>query len=729
MDTSSEHNEKSHKAIRIVYFRIILVFGIAAIAILGKASYISFVEGDRWMQYVPKVSHVVIPAMRGNIYSCHGELMAASEYEYRMYIDFWADGMSKDTLMRYIDPLSQALAKKFPEKTSSQYKSHILKGWKKRLEEEKLINSGKKNIKKTREYRLLDRKLNYMELRDLKNMPFFHKRSIYQSGLMSRRYVRRINPYGTLALRTIGDIYNDYPKGGKNGLELQYDSLLRGIPGTGIRKRINGRTVEMNDIHPVNGHDIVSTIDINIQDITEKALLGKLREIDAESGTAVVMEVATGEIKAITNMERTREGAWAEARNHAVADETEPGSTFKVASMMVALEDGVVRPTDSINTFDGKFPYADRTITDHNHHRGGYGMITAAQSILYSSNIGVARIILKAYEHQPGKYVEGIYKLGLHEPLDLEIPGAGRSKIRKPGNKAKYWSKTTLPWMSFGYETQIPPIYMLTFFNAIANDGKMLKPSFVKEIRQDDNIKQRREPLVIREKICSPSTLNTIRRMLLDVVEDKSATGHPVKSEHVLIAGKTGTAQIAEGGSYKNGGTTHQVSFCGYFPANRPQYSCIVVIRKPRNGYPSGGTMSGGVFKRIAEEVNARINRQTPQEAPPDTLHSPLPVAQAGMYQPLEYLVKKLDVPYRENKIRSPWVSADVQENEIRIKTREITETLVPDVKDMGAKDAVYLLEKQGLRVNLSGRGSVCEQSVPPGSHVVKGQTVRVVLR
>jgi cell division protein FtsI (penicillin-binding protein 3) len=727
-----DHSKKMHKAIRRSYFLITFLFGAIALLILWKAAYVHFAEGEYWIRHASKPqANIPVPAMRGNIYSCNGELMAASESEYRIFIDFWADGMDVDTLMRYIDPLSRELAGKFPEKTAAQYRRHILNGWKERLHEEKLIASGRENVKKTREYQLLDRKLSYAALKDLKNMPFFRKRSVNRSGLIARPYVRRVNPYGTLAFRTIGDIYRNNVMGGKNGLELQYDSLLRGIPGSGTRRKINGRLMTVNDVPPVNGHDIVSTIDVNIQDITEKSLLGKLKEIDAESGTAVVMEVATGEIKAITNMGRVREGFWSETRNQAVADETEPGSTFKVASMMVALEDGVVQPSDTINTFAGIFPYADRFITDHNHLRGGYGVITAAQAIRYSSNIGVARLILKAYGNRPEKYVEGLYRLGLNEPLDLEIPGAGKSKIRMPDDKKNYWSKTTLPWMSFGYETRIPPIYMLTFFNAIANNGTMLKPCFVREIRRGDDVVESRKPTVIREKICSPGTLKAIRQMLLDVVEDKNGTGRPVRSEHVRIAGKTGTAQIAEGvsGYRSEGKIMHQVSFCGYFPAHRPQYSCIVVIRKPRNGYPSGGTMSGGVFKRIAEEVNARNTRLLPGDVPADSLHQSLAVARPGMYRPLEYLVNKLDIPRRETKITSLWVSTDMQRNKIEIKNCKISGHLVPDVHGMGAKDAVYLLEKQGLKVNLSGRGAVNEQSLPAGARIVQGQTIGLMLR
>ncbi len=719
-----------NKKIRRSYFMVSLFFSVVVILILYKASYTLFAEGPMWRERGKSLvrPNVEIQPPRGNIYSCDYQLMATTEYQYRVYIDFWADGLRGDTLKKYIDPLSQELSKAFPEKTAGQYKDHIMRGWNARVKEESQINAGKKNVRKTREYPLFTtRKLNYLELKNLRKMPFF-KLNKNKSGMITREFVKRTKPYGTLASRTIGDIYGEYEKGGKNGLELQYNELLKGIPGTSTFRKVNGRYMHVPDIEPIPGYDIVSTIDIDIQDITEKALYDKLKEIDAESGTAVVMSVRTGEIKAITNMGRFGSD-WTETKNYAVSDQTEPGSTFKVASMMVALEDGVIQPSDTIDTGSGIFMYAGNRMTDHNWHKGGYHRISAEQAIWFSSNIGVAKIILKGYETQPEKYVEGLYRIGLNIPLDIEIPGAGKSIIRKPDDKTRYWSKTTLPWMSFGYETQIPPIYTLTFFNAIANDGKMVKPYFVKEILKNGSVEEKRKPEVIKKEICSSKTLKLIQQMLLGVVEGEGGTGGVVRSQHVRIAGKTGTAQISQGAAgYKGAGLSHQVSFCGYFPFENPEYSCIVVIRKPRNGYPSGGVMSGGVFKRIAEEVNARKNHLKPKDMPKDTLHPVVPGVRAGMFSPTEYILGKLDVSYQED-VRTEWVSAELQDNEVKVSDRKIIDNLVPNVVGMGAKDAVYLLEKQGLMVSLSGSGIVRGQTVAPGTQVVRGQTVGLTLR
>ncbi len=718
--------------IRRNYFIVALVFGLIVVAIIGRACYTSFVTGKTWrkLEATLKRPNKEIPATRGNIYSSDYRLMATSESLYHLYIDFWADGLQKDTLMKYVGPLAEGLSKMFPDKSAGYYKNHILNGWKMHQNEAAQVDKGKKVTLKSREYSLMDRRVNYLELKDIRKLPFLRQGS-NKSGLYTKEFLRRSKPFGTLASRTIGDIYGDFEKGGKNGLELQYDSLLKGVPGVSMFKKIYGRTTAEPLVYPVNGKDIVTTIDIAIQDITEKALLDKLKEIDAESGTAVVMEVSSGEIKAITNMGRIGEGVWTETKNHAVADETEPGSTFKVVSMMVALEDGVVHPGDTIETGNGLYNYAGSVVRDHNVHKGGYGTITASKAIRYSSNVGVAKIILKGYENNPSKFVEGIYKIGLNQDFKLEIPGAGRAKIRSPKDSARYWSRTTLPWMSFGYETQVPPIYTLTFFNAIANDGKMVKPFFVKEIRDDGRVLEKRKPETINKQICSPNTLKEIRIMLDDVVNQPDGTGKPAYSEYVRISGKTGTAQISQGAAgYKAEGLSHQVSFCGYFPSDAPKYSCIVLIRKPRNGLPSGGLMCGTVFKKIAEEVYARSLFVKADKCVKDTINPRIPYIKNGLYPQTEYALDKLDVSYKDSmESNKNLVSTAIVGDKLVLNDRKIQDNLVPNVNGMGAKDAVFVLENAGLRVNLSGRGTVYSQSITPGARIVKGQTISIQLK
>ncbi|GHV30310.1 penicillin-binding protein [Bacteroidia bacterium] len=706
------------KKIQRNYFLIALIFGVIIIAIVARAVVVSFVDGNFWRDLGNKTIQPGIPiqATRGNIYSDNYELMATSEFRYRLYMDFWAEGIKEDTLRKYVKPLSVELSKMFPGKSAAAYEAHIMKGWKQRSP-------------KNREYRLDIGEVNYLQLKAIRQMPFF-KQGQNKSGLYARSLVKRTKPYGTLASRTIGDIYGEFDKGGKNGLELAFDSLLSGRPGVGTRQRVQGHNIQVTDRNPVPGCDIISTIDINMQDITEKALLEKLKELDAESGTAVLMEVKTGDIKAIANMGRMREGVWGETKNYAVSDLSEPGSTFKVASMMVALDDGLVSPNDPVDVGNGVFEYAGSTLRDHNANRGGYGMITAAKSIWFSSNVGVAKIILRSYGNNPGKYVDGLYRLGFSQDLLLDIPGYGVARVRHPQVSPSTWYKTTLPWMSFGYETQIPPIYTLTFFNAIANNGTMVKPLFVKEIRENGRVKKKREPVVLKEHICSDLTLQYVREMLDSVVNHPRGTGKPAHSDLVRISGKTGTAQLSQGAAgYKAGGLSHQVSFCGYFPSNNPQYSCIVVIRKPRNGNASGGYMSGRVFKQIAEEVFVQSIAASPKfTAYNDTIITKTPRVKSGLSEHSEYAMKKLDVKYTDS-LKGEWMSAHTADDRILLSSRRIQGDLVPNVVGMGAKDAVYALEKAGLRVVLAGHGEVKNQSLTAGARVSKGQTIVIQLQ
>lgn len=724
-------NESAPNSNRILfsYVIIVIVLVAVAVAIVVRACDTAFVERDKWMKVAEsqkRPNHLVMPG-RGNIYSFDGKLMATSVPLYYLYIDFGAECYSKhtknwnslDTFLTSerngLDSLSIYLSRKLKNRTPAGYKEHLKKGLR----------------AKSRQYPVFEGKISYSDLKEIRKFPFL-RLGRFKSGFYYKDLVERQKPFGTLASRTIGNTFGDIdPKTGltkaKNGLEMQYDSLLRGEAGMSSVRRVGGGWTNVIEIEPTDGMDIRTTIDINIQDITEKSLVDMLKKIDAASGTAVVMEVATGEVRAITNMGRVGEGLYTETMNHAVADETEPGSTFKVASIMVALEDGVCQPSDTVDVGNGIYMYKGARMTDHNNNKGGYGRISVEQAIWFSSNIGVAKTILKGYEKNPTKYVEGLYRLGLNEDLRLEIPGAGRAKIRRPDDTVRYWSKTALPWMSFGYETQIPPIYTLAFFNAIANNGKMIRPIFTKEIMHNGKTVKSFETDVIRESICSERTLDLIKSMLLGVVEE--GTGKAVYSDIVRIAGKTGTAQIASGGVYRQAG--HQVAFCGYFPADAPKYSCIVVIRQPRNGYPSGGTMSGGVVKAIAEKVYASHISFDIHDMEKDSLAVPVPQPKGGDRNALKYVLNKLDIDADAGEAETNWVMArrDSSMKEVKLRDVPVREGLVPNVVGMGAKDAVFLMESSGLRVSLTGMGYVASQSISPGARASKGQTVSLTLR
>lgn len=722
MAEENETKETTLKSSRILfcYFIVVLLLGFLAVGILVRAFETAFVEKEKWEKVAEsqkRPNRLVLPG-RGNIYSEDGKLMATSVPRYYTYIDFKADGFLADTFKTSrrngVDSLAIYLSRKFKNRTPAGYRAYLMRG----------LSS------KSRQYPLYEGRISYSDLKEIRKYPFL-RLSRYKSGFYTKEMVQRQKPFGTLASRTIGDIYGEIEAGGttkgKNGLELQYDSLLRGEAGLSSVRRVGGGWTNVIEVEPVDGLDIRTTIDINIQDITEKSLVDELRAIDAESGTAVVMEVATGEVKAITNMGRIREGVYGETKNHAVADETEPGSTFKVASIMVALEDGVCQPGDTVDVGNGVYIYKGARMTDHNLNHGGYGRISVEQAIWYSSNIGVAKTILKGYADNPTKFVEGLYRIGMNADLRPEIPGAGRAKIRRPDDTTRYWSKTTLPWMSFGYETQIPPINTLAFFNAIANDGKLIRPIFTKEIRHNGKTVRSFSTEVIIPSICSDRTLELIRDMLLGVVE--KGTGKAVHSDIVRIAGKSGTAQIATGGVYRTSG--HQVSFCGYFPADDPKYSCIVVIRRPRIGYPSGGTMSGGVLRTIAEKIYASHMAFDLRKIEPDSTAVFLPPVKNGDYKALDDVLDELDIKADTDSLETTWAVAWADADRGRVKLRDLPlrPGLVPRVVGMGAKDAVYLLEQAGLRVALSGIGRVRSQSIQPGQRIVKGQTIELTLK
>ena len=729
----ADKNNIDSKKIQRNYFVVALCLGLVIVAIIVRAVDTSFAEKSKWMdlgkRYVP--FRDTIPAIRGNIYSADGEWMAVSETYYQLYMDFWAEGLNTEVLKANIKPLSIELNKLFPDKSADQYETAIMNGLKKKQKEAERIANGDTSIVKSRSYPLsVIRPVNDLELGEIKRLPFFNLGS-NRSGLCEKRFTKRIKPYGILASRTIGDIWNGVDSvGGKYGLELGYDSLLCGKPGVSIQRWVEGGFKEVPERDPVRGKDIVSTIDISFQEIVEDALRDKLEELNAESGTAVLMDVKTGEVKAIANLGKTKDGTWNETINYALSDMSEPGSTFKVASMMVALDDSLVRPNDPVDVGNGKFEYARTTLLDHNANRGGYGKITAEKAIWFSSNIGVAKLILKAYEKNPEKYVDGLYRVGINKDLKLDIPGYGVAKIRRPKDYPEMWNndKTLLPWMSFGYNTNIPPINTLAFFNAIANNGTMVKPIFVKEINDGANTEKKKTEILI-DHICSDKTVKIIQGMLDSVVNYSQGTGKPARSDLVRIAGKTGTAQISKGAAgYKEGGKSYQVSFCGYFPANDPKYSCIVVIRRPRNGSASGGFMSGKVFKQIAEALYKREGSTDPVNLDKENLTTEVPKVKNGLSDQSKFVLKKLNIHYTDS-LKGKWAISQCDNDRIVLKDQQILGKSIPNVIGMAAKDAVYALENTGLRVNLLGQGEVYAQSLNAGQQASRGQTITIQLR
>jgi len=709
---NTNFSEDIRKQIRRRYTIVLFLFTIPVFIIFFTIVKVQFVQGKEWRELAnkQKKENVEVSPSRGNILSRDGKLMASTIPTYALYMDFQA--VNQDTFFCYINQLSNKLSEKIGDRSPSDYRKHLLKGYQNR----------------SREYLITRKHVTHSDLRAIEKFPLFNK-GRYQSGLYEKKYYRREKPYGSLASRTIGDIYGEFEKGGKNGLELYYDSLLRGSPGLCVRQKVAGKYISVITQNPKDGIDLVTTIDLNFQDIAETALVNELANCDAKSGSVVLMEVKTGEVLAISNLAVKDSGVYVESQNFAMADQSEPGSTFKTFSMIVALEDKLVNPDDSFDTGNGVVKMYGSVMTDHNANRGGYHTITAAQSIWYSSNVGVSHFIDKSYRSNPSKFVDGLYRMGLNKPMKLEIPGSGRPYIPHPKDKNRYWAKTDLPWMSIGYVTNIPPIYTLSFYNAIANNGKLMRPYFVKSLLQNGETLKEFSPTVLNPKICSDETLVKIHNMLDSVVRSVRGTGKPANSKFVTIAGKTGTAQLSKGSKgYKDGGKSHQVSFCGFFPSNEPKYSCIVVIREPGKGSPSGGMMAGTVFREIAERIYARDSRLNPGEQK-DSIKSVLPVVKSGNRDLTEVLLDKYKIPVKfAEKGKSDWVTTKMDTDVIELIPKGMTLKLVPDVRNMGARDAVYLLENMGLRITITGKGRVISQSIAPGSFYNKGQTVSLIL-
>lgn len=695
----------------VVYVIICLSF----LLVIYKIIVIQTIERHNWLALASKnvKADIVVKPNRGNIYACDGRLMASSIPTYYIYMDTRVPALhEKDGKLfkSNVDSLAIYLSSFFHDKTPLEYR--------------KMLKTAYRN--KVGELQLYPNRISYAELKQLKKLPLF-RLGRNKSGLITKELFTRVKPFGSLASRTIGDIYADESMGGKNGIEKRFNTYLLGTPGISIRQKVANTYMETVQVEPIDGMDITTTIDIDLQDIAEKALIDSLRSFDAGSGYVILMEVHSGEVKAIVNMQQNADKTYTENKNGAVSDMVEPGSTFKVASLMVALDAGKVKITDYIETGNGVYPFANRLMKDHNANKGGYGRITLAEAIHASSNIGISRAIVNAYGHNPSEFVEGLYDMKLNEPLNLEIPGAASPRIRHPHDKSAYWSATTLPWMSIGYESQIPPIYTLAFYNAIANNGKYIRPFFVKSITKNGQIVKSFETETIKESICKPTTLSDIKTVLLGVMEEPKGTAHNVRSKYVRIAGKTGTAQISKGAlGYKGGGTTHQVSFCGYFPADDPQYTCIVVIREPRKGYPSGGKMAGSVFKNVAERTMALKSHRKALTYERDTVTNfPMkPFVKVGYYKALLTVMTDLQLPISVNS--SDWVKSFSDDHQIRVESVLVPINVVPDLMGMGAKDAVYLAERLGLNVQVEGRGKVVSQTIKPGTLVQKGSRILI---
>ena len=690
------------------YSVIAIVMSLIALAVLGKTIYTMTAKRSYWMEVasLQKKDSVKVKPTRGNILSCDGQLMASSLPEFKVYMDFNAlkEAGNDTAFVDSIAYISKGLNNIFPEKSASEFKKHLMEGF----------------HKMSKHWPIWDERIDYNTFKEIQSLPIFHL-SKFKSGFHWDEFNARRRPFGSLAQRTVGDMFGAKDTA-RCGLELSYDSILRGTDGIIHRRKVRNKFLNITA-------DIVATIDVSMQDLAERALIDELKEVNGNVGVAIVMEVATGDVKAIVNMDKCEDGEYREVKNHAVSDLLEPGSVFKTASIMTILDDGLVDTTYTVETGGGVWNMYGRDMKDHNWRRGGYGTLTLPWTLKYSSNVGVSRIIDLHYHKNPEKFIEGIYRLGLATDFHIPIAGYSPAKIRMPhkNSHGQYdnWNATALPWMSIGYETQVPPISTLTFYNAIANGGKMMKPRFVKQIIKNGEVVYNNPPQVIKEHIAKESTIKEITRILTEVVSE--GLGKKAGSDKFLVAGKTGTAQMSKGAlGYKAGGTNYLLSFAGFFPADKPRYSCIVCIQK--TGLPaSGGGMSGVVFHHIAEGIMAQDLKLNVQDAR-DKESILIPSAKTGNLLATDYVLNMLGFNVINGwggayPFGNPiWGTINQDGNKLIFKEEKINiVNLVPDVKGMGARDAVYLLEKHGIKTIVVGRGRVIEQSIAPNDKVQKG--------
>ena len=708
----------AHREVLNRYNIIVAFIVLVVVYILGTAGHTMFVEKGDWDSIDDLYRHegIEIKPVRGDILADGGEVLATSLPKYRLFMDYvvWEkDSVRRAKLqaeydsvfMSKLDSLAMGLHEVFPDQSAAWFRSRLLQG----------------KIEKKRHWRIYPRQVSFIEYMEVKQLPFINWGR--RSGFHEEVYNQTKKPYGSLASGTIGGLWPEKEEG-RYGLQLAFDSLLRGTSGLVHRQKVRNRYVDIVDKPAEDGLDIQTTLNVGLQDYAEEQLRAMLVQLrTAKAGVAILMEVETGDIKAMVNLERQPDGTFMDMGARAVNNLMEPGSVFKPMSFMVAFNDGKIKMTDRIDTGNGQVIMHGRRMTDHNHHRGGYGVLTVPECLEYSSNVGVSGFIDRLYYDQPEKFVQGIYNTGVAEDLHLDIPGYAKPRIRMPKADGSNWSKTALAWMSIGYETQVPPISVLNFYNGVANGGRMVRPRLVKAALRNGEVVKEFPVEVIREQMCSADALQKVQTCLEWVVS--KGLGKKAGSKNFKVSGKTGTAQV-----WGAGGKTsdYLISFAGYFPSDKPKYSCIVCILK--TGLPaSGGGHCGPVFKAIAEramsegstnDVTARI----------DTVNVGVPLVAAGNMAYANYALNELGID-----VLSAWKPGDnsigraqTKSNGVTLEEEEEAVDRVPNVVGMGARDAVYVLEKLGLKVRVSGSGYVNSQSLPATHVIKKGETIRLEL-
>lgn len=694
-----------------ILLRVYISFGlmvIFAFAVLYKLIHVQTIEGSEWRTMADSLStrYQTVAATRGNIFSSDGSLLATSVPEYDIRMDMLAPGiLSDDIFYGKVDSLAFSLSSFFKDKSADQYR--------------RLLSKARKDKNR---YYLIKRNVSFQDMKAVRNFPIFNLGK-YKGGLVAEAKNKRILPFKTLASRTIG-YKNDNVQ--PVGLEGAYAEYMDGLSGRRLVQRIaGGAWMPINqdtEIAPTDGADIISTIDINMQDVAQRALERQLIASDADNGCVVLMEVKTGEVRAVANFTRESEGVYKEKFNYAIAQSAEPGSTFKLASYMVALEDGKIDTGDIVDTGDGTYRVHRHTIRDS--HHGGYGKITVKEAFGQSSNTAITKLINQYYKDSPAAFTKRLHAMHLNEQLGLQIPGEGNPLIKDPSSKS--WSGLSLTQMCWGYELKLTPLQMLNLYNAVANDGKMVSPLFVKEIRRLGTTVESFETKVIDDQIASATTIKKVQDMLEGVVQE--GTGKALKVCPFRIAGKTGTAQIAQGSAGYRVNRAYQGSFAGYFPADNPKYSMIVVIQNPRKGGYYAATVAVPVFKEIAEKVYSSDDQMYHDfsEAIIHTADAAVPV-KTGSHLDSQKVLSAFNIVEPSDDINEDKVS--LSELDYEVDEADLADGKVPNLVGMGLRDALCVLNNKGLRAMVKGKGKVVKQSLKPGLEFDQGYPITIELQ
>ncbi len=701
---------------RDILWRVYLSFlgiVILSVLVLGRAFYIQRIEGKHWRSMSDSLHNkfIALNAERGTIYSDDGQMLSTSIPTFDIYIDFNADGLREKKGKRFyenIDSFALSLAGYFNDKSTSQYKKELQQAF-----------------KKNERYYSLKKKLSFEEYKIFRNFPLV-RLGRNRSGVIVEVNNKRETPFGLLANRTIGlsrefkDVANKAKKQNV-GLEKSYDTVLSGSDGQKLVRYIAGGTaipIDGSETDPVNGKDVYTTIDVNIQDITQTALMRMMLQCEGPYGTAIVMETATGKIKAIANLGRRPDGTYWEDDNYALRT-TEPGSTIKLATLLSVLEKGTSKINDMVEVGGaGRLQVGSKIVTDA--ERSPRAVMSVKECFAHSSNVGMSKLAYKAFASRPAEIKEYLHKYKLDEksPVDLtNVPKPTMAPLNLKGS-----AEGNMLWMSFGYGLQVSPLHTLTLYNAIANNGKMMKPYLVNSIQSNGIVTKQFAPVVLNEQLVRADVVKAARMAMEATVVEGTAT-KVMKGLPFAVAGKTGTAHVSDGPiKYSHG--VYQASFVGYFPADKPQYTCIVLVRtKAHAASHYGGTVAAPVFREIATKLYTMYveNKNAPQRALSKDSSN---FFYAGNANDIKNVFQALSVRYADSASQSNWATVSANNYKTVVKSATVKKQLMPNVRGMGLKDALYLLENMGMKVVVKGKGKVMIQSVPPGEALVKGVTV-----